>query len=184
MNEKKPKILDSNLNLEILKDFQTESTDLVGQMMAILEDCEGDFQQVQSLEQVGQIVDRIMGGAKSVGLDIVDQNHFIHKIGDYSALCKAVSYKASQIKNNPSFYDTAVAFLLDATEILAQMIEKVEVGRADNFKEIFSQTFLHRLQWISDQFGKDVRSTVQDSKENKSKMSQNEIDELMKKLGL
>lgn len=174
----------TSINDSILKDFQTESIELVEQMMEILETCEGDFKQVESLEKYGQIVDRIMGGAQSVGIDFENQNHLIHKIGSYSALCKAVSYKASQIKDNPEFYNIAVAFLLDATEILEEMIEKVEDENFDQLKEMFSKTFLDRLQWISNQFGKDVRATVQTPIKPESKLNQNEIDDLMKKLGL
>ena len=139
---------DSNGNDSILKDFQTESIELVEQMMQILEICEGDFKQVESLEKYGQIVDRIMGGAQSVAIDFTDQKHLIHKIGSYSALCKAVSYKASQIKDNPEFYNIAVAFLLDATEILEDMIENIEDESDDQLKEIFSKTFLNNC-WNS-----------------------------------
>lgn len=174
----------SNNDDSILKDFQTESTELVEQMMTILESCEGDFKQVESLEKYGQIVDRIMGGAQSVAIDFADTNHLIHKIGSYAALCKAVSYKASQIKDNPEFYNISVAFLLDATEILEDMIENVEDENHEHLKEIFSKTFLDRLQWISNQFGKDVRATVKTPTQKENKMNQNEIDELMKKLGL
>lgn len=170
----------SDIDIEILKDFQTESKDLIDQLNFILEQCEGDFGQVKSLEQYGQIVDRIMGGAKSVGMGITDDSHFIHKIADYSALCKAVSYKASQIKDNPSFYDIAVALLLDATEMLDEMVQKVDQAKPSDFKELFSQTFLDRLRWISDQFGKNIRASVSAA----GAMNQNDIDALMKKLGM
>jgi hypothetical protein len=168
---------------EILKEFQIESKNLIGQMLRILENCEDDFSQVQRLEDFGQTVDRIMGGAKSLALVVTEKDHIIHKIGDYSALCKAVGYKASQIKGNPQFYDICIAFLLDATEMLSEMFEK-HFDSKTNFKELFSKTFLDRLKWLSDQFGEEFKATLDIHKTKQQKMSQEEIDQLLKKLGL
>lgn len=176
----------SGADIEILKEFQIESKTLIDQIMGILESCEGDFGQVKRLEEYGQVVDRVMGGAKSLamGLSGVDSEHFIHKIGDYAALCKAVGYKASQIEDNQQFYDVAVAFLLDATEMLTEMIDKILEPRATNFKDLFTQTFLDRLKWISSQFGAEYRASVDVNKNKSKKMSQTEINELLQKLGL
>lgn len=177
----------SGADIEILKEFQIESKNLIEQIMGILETCEGDFGQVKRLEEYGQVVDRVMGGAKSLamGLSGVGSDHFIHKIGDYAALCKAVGYKASQIEDNEQFYDVAVAFLLDATEMLTEMIEKILEPKAANFKDLFTQTFLDRLKWISSQFGAEYRASVDVNKANKpKKMTQTEINELLQKLGL
>lgn len=168
---------------EILKEFQIESKNLIDQMLRILENCEGDVSQVQSLEDYGQTVDRIMGGAKSLAMIMPDQQHIIHKVGDYAAICKAVGYKASQIKDNKQFYDVSVAFLLDATEMLQEMLEK-HFDSNTNFKELFSKTFLDRLKWLSSQFGEEFKATVDIYKEKPGKMSQEEIDQLLKKLGL
>jgi len=177
----------SSMDTEILKEFQIESKNLIQQITEILEKCEGDFSQVKSLEEYGQVVDRVMGGAKSLamGLSGATSDHFIHKIGDYAALCKAVGYKASQIEDNEQFYDVAVAFLLDATEMLTEMIDKILETKPANFKDLFSQTFLDRLKWISSQFGAEYRASVDVKQATKvKKMSQGEIDNLLKKLGL
>jgi len=173
----------NSVDMEILKEFQTESKNLIEELISILEKCEGDFSQAKSLETYGQTVDRIMGGAKSLGLEM-NPGSVLHKIGDFTALCKAVSYKASQITDNPQFYEICVAFLLDATETLADMIDKFFETTAENFKDLFSQTFLDRLKWISAQFGSGYRSTVATPKDKSDKLSQNEIDDLLKKLGL
>ncbi len=176
----------SEADTEILKEFQLESKTLIEQIMEILEGCEGDFSQVKRLEEYGQVVDRVMGGAKSLamGLSGVGADHFIHKIGDYAALCKAVGYKASQIEDNEQFYDVAVAFLLDATEMLTEMIDKILEPKAASFKDLFTQTFLDRLKWVSSQFGAEYRASVEVNKNKPKKMSQTEINELLKKLGL
>ncbi len=172
-----------SLDYEILKDFLSESKDLISKMESILEQAEGDFSQVKSLEEYGLNVDRIMGAAKSLALMVTDENHLIHKVGDYSAICKAVGYKASQIKDNEQFYDICVALLLDGTEVLDQMIDGLGTGKSD-IKELFSTTFLERLKWVSAQFGAEYRASVDVNKTSKTKLDQSEIDDLLKKLGL
>lgn len=172
----------ADLDKEILKEFQEESKTLISYMLEILETVEGNFKQVQRLEDYGQNVDRIMGGAKSLAL-AAPPGHFVHKIGDYAALCKAVGYKASQIKDNPGFFDICVALLLDATEMLEEMIENLDGGESQDMKAILSSTFLDRLRWVSSQFSPDVRASVEIKKdEAKVRMNQTEIDELLKKI--
>lgn len=170
-------------NKEILKDFQTESKNLIEDLIVILESCEGDFSQVKRLEDYGQTVDRIMGGAKSLAMALSTPDAFVVKIGDYSALCKAVGYKASQIRDNAQFYEVCVALLFDATEMLRDMVDGLFAPRGD-FKELFSQTFLDRLKWVSAQFGAEYRASVDVHKNKPQKMNQDEIDDLLKKLGL
>lgn len=173
---------ESSLDNDILKEFQAESESLIDKMNEILEKCEGDYSQVQSLEEYGQNVDRIMGGAQSLALGF-DPSHLIHKIGDYAAICKAVGYKASQIKGNEQFYDICVALLLDGTEVLSEMVNQLDQAKA-NIAELFSQTFLDRLRWVSSQFGADIRASVAVKKAPDEKMGQEDIDALLKKLGL
>ncbi len=171
-------------NNEILKDFQQESKNLASEMLVLLEEIEGDFNQVQKLEEFAQKVDRIMGAAKSIAL-AVPENKTIEQIADYTAICKSVGYKASQIKDKPEFYNVCVALLLDGTEVLNEMLDNLENLTV---KELLSDTLLERLRWVSSQFGADVRASV-DIKPSSTagsspKMSQTDIDQLLKKLGL
>jgi hypothetical protein len=169
---------------DILKDFREESKTLLKELVEILDGVEDHFELVKDLESYGQTVDRIMGGAKSLALTFPPE-HFIHQIGDYSALCKAVSYKASQIEKNENFFNVCVALLMDATEVLEAMILNLGSGAPLAMSQMFSNTFLDRLKWISNQFAQDVRSSVGSTGTDAAKkMSQNEIDDLMKKLGL
>ncbi|WP_413287576.1 hypothetical protein [Bdellovibrio sp. HCB337] len=171
----------SNIDKDIVKDFIGESKVLIQDLIELLENIEGDFSQVSQLEEYGQKVDRVMGGAKSLAL-LVPPEHALHVVADYAALCKAVGYKASQIQGNPQFYDVCVALLLDATETLSEWIDSLEDGDSgDALKKSFSTTFLERLRWVSNQFGADVRASVD---AQKKKMDQNEIDELLRKLGV
>jgi hypothetical protein len=172
----------SDIDIEILKEFQTESKGLITFTLEILESIEGDYKKVSRLEEYGQTVDRIMGGAKSLALT-AGPDHFIHKVGDYAALCKAVGYKASQIKDNPQFYDICVALLLDATEMLQDMIDDIAETDHKNIAEVLTVTFLDRLRWVSSQFSPDVRASVDVNKGAKqTRMSQNDIDDLLAKL--
>jgi hypothetical protein len=172
----------SDIDKDIVKDFVEESKVLIQDLVDLLESIEGDFSQVSQLEEYGQRVDRIMGGAKSLAL-MVAPDHPLNTIADYAALCKAVGYKASQIDNNPQFFDICVALLLDATETLQDWITRLEDGTAQNLRDSITTTFLERLRWVSNQFGADVRASV-DSKKNAKKMDQNEIDDLLRKLGV
>lgn len=171
----------SNIDKDIIKDFVSESKVLIQDLVELLEGIEGDFSQVGQLEEFGQKVDRIMGGAKSLAL-LVPADHPLHTVADYAALCKAVGYKASQIKNNEQFFDICVALLLDATETLSEGIENLANDSGDDIKDSLTATFLERLRWVSNQFGADVRASV-DAKKDK-KMDQNEIDDLLRKLGV
>lgn len=175
----------SELDIEIVNDFQTESRGLIKEMMVTLETCEGDYSQVLRLENYGQIVDRIMGGAFSLVAQMETPNLLMKQVGDYAAICKAVGYKASQINDNEEFYDVCVAFLLDATEVLRDLVDAISGQPSAELKDFVTKTFIERLKWLSERFGQGYRASVGVSKKTKdSKMSQNQIDDLMKKLGI
>jgi hypothetical protein len=172
----------SDIDKDIIKDFVIESKAIILDLIGLLEDIEGDFSKVSQLEEYGQKVDRIMGGAKSLAL-LVSLEHPLHMVADYADLCKAVGYKASQIKGNPQFYDICVALLLDATETLNDWIEGLGKDTTEDLKSSFSKMFLERLRWVSSQFSADVRASV-DAQSGAKKMAQNEIDDLLRKLGV
>jgi hypothetical protein len=167
--------------LEILKEFQTESMKLLVQMKPVLELCEGDLSQALRLEDYGNFVDRIMGGAKNMALAISNPDHVIHQVALYSNVLKVVSYKTAQIRDNDAFYDVCSAFLIDANEVLDEMIRRLLVFSHDSTKAQINQRIIERLQWISSKFSAEYRASVDTSK---GRMKQNEIDELLKKLGV
>jgi hypothetical protein len=173
---------------EILEDFKVESKGLVIELLDLLEEADGDLNFLENLEKYGQTVDRIMGGAKSLATNFAEDfpsGHMIHQMGDYAALCKAVGYKASQIQNNEQFYNVCVAFLLDATEMLKQMVNLLGADNLLNVSTLLNKTFLDRLRWINTQFKGDVRATVAaNSTAAPKKMNQSEIDDLLQKLGI
>lgn len=167
---------------EILKEFQVESKRLVVQALEVLEKAEGDIAQARDLEDYGMYVDRIMGGAKSLAVSIPQPEHIIHKIGDYSALCKAVGYKSSQVWDNETLYDICVAVLADATDILADMIDELLARPGAKVEDFLDQHLIDRLRWLSEQFGSEYRESVDVNK--KDRLKQGEIDDLLAKLGL
>ena len=173
-------------DISFLKEFQLESQQIVVRLVEILDLCEGDFAQVKRLEEYGQSVDRIMGAAKTIATALETGGEIpVQQIGDYAALCKAVGYKASQIKDNAQFYEICVALLQDVTEVLLDLVDNLlDAGSGSDLKQKFSKAFIDRLKWVSEQFGAEYRATLDLHGARKTKMNQNDIDELLKKLGL
>ncbi len=170
-----------SIDKEIVEDFVAESKTLIEELIDLLESIEGDFSRVQELANYGNNVDRIMGGAKNLALMATD-NHALPMISDYAALCKAVGYKASQIKDNEQFFNICLALLLDATETLEVLLAHIYDG-ADVLRSIIPEAFIERLRWVSQQFSDEYSMSVNTGQSEK-KMKQSEIDDLLKKLGL
>lgn len=177
----------TQIDQSLLDDFQKESKNLISQMNDILSDCEDSPEKAPLLADYGQLVDRIMGGSQSLVLSLSKETPEVSRlqqIGNYSALCKAVGYKTSQLKQQNDFYNICVAFLLDATEVLEEMTENLFESELQNEQFEFNKTFIERLKWVSDQFGAEFRASVAVVTPENANQKQNEIDELLKKLGL
>lgn len=169
---------------EILQEFKDESKDLVEQLLDILDSAEEGYHNKSDLEEYGQIVDRIMGGAKSVAM--ASDSPMPDQIGKYAELCKIVGYKGSQISSEGQFYIVVVAFLQDATEMLEKMVEVTGTAQEKNIREILSETFLDRLKWISERFEEGLRASVATETDDtpKDENEQADIDAILKQLGL
>lgn len=168
---------------ELYQEFKSESQGLIKEMLDLLEEAEGSETKGEQLEKYGLLVDRIMGAAKTLAQVMEDAQH-LEKIGKYGELCKTVGYKGSQIDNNDSFYQTVVAILLDATEMLDEMVDVAGTANEKDIKEYLSETFLDRLSWISGQFDESVRGTVALDKKGSDRLKQNKIDHLLRQLGV
>lgn len=166
------------LDKTILDDFVKESLILVDQCIELLESIELDPSEVEKLSDFANRIDRVMGGAKSLAL-IAPKEHALNLVGDYCAICKSVGYQGAQIQNNDQLYNITVALLLDAVEMTKTLLNKLETPVVE-LKKMFSTTFLERLKWISFQFDEIARKSAAKGQ----KMQQNEIDDLLKKLGL
>lgn len=170
-----------SVDMDILNDFVLEAKRVITDSTSVLDKVEGEMVQSKKLQDYGNLVDRIMGGAKSIGL-IAPPNHAINMVCDYAALCKAVGYKASQINNNEQFFDICVALLQDATENLDVLINNLDKS-PENLRKMISNAFLERLRWVSSKFSSEYNASVGKSNSGKKALGQNEIDELMKKMG-
>ncbi len=178
----------ASLDGSLLDDFKNEAHSLLKKMILILEQCEGDLRLAPGLEEYGQLVDRIMGGAQSLVMGLESSSEYVpllEQVGHYSAICKAVGYKTSQLKDKAEFYDICIAFLMDATEVLDDMTNNLFDPDSQKSHFLFNQTFIERLKWVNDQFGNEYRSSVAvKSSPEQGRMNQSDIDDLLKKLGI
>ena len=173
----------------ILAGFTSESKGLIEELLEKLEaievmDDDKKSQETKStmLADCGNQVDRIMGGAQSIVM-VYPDNKTLSLIGDMSQLCKAVSYRASKVTNNVSLVKTAVALLLDVTEILEDAVKELEKENSTSQVK-FTKELVERLRWFSSQFAQGISGTVDSkTKTGAPSMGQSEIDDLLKKLG-
>jgi len=159
--------------------FKEESSGLIEDLLAILNEIEGEPDQHQRLEEFGQKVDRIMGSAKTLFSTL--SNSTVQSIGAYAELCKILGYQGSQIENNEELYSIVVAFLIDATETLKTMTQSLGTASEKSAKEWLSSTFLDRLKWISSKFGTQTRKTIAGGTADGT--TQDEILKVLKSLG-
>ena len=157
---------------EIIVDFCSEAEALFDQLDQSLEILEEDPSNTPELEKFGQIIDRIMGAAKSIGAS---------EIATFCELGKVIGYKSSQIKDIP-LIEVVVAVLFDTVHLLRKMITALKEGNDRSMGQLNTKAFVTRLNWLSAKFKDIERSSVAIDK--KANLSQNSIDELMKSLGL
>lgn len=180
----------SNDDENILAGFISESKILIEELLEKLENIEEMDDDVKSrqtksslLADCGNQVDRIMGGAQSMAMAI-PENKTLSLIGDMAQLCKAVCYRASKVGDNVSLVKTAVALLLDVTEILENAVVELERPTPTAAQVKFTPALIERLRWFSSQFAQGISGTVDSkTKTGAPGMGQSEIDDLLKKLG-
>ncbi len=167
-------LLDDPSMKEIVDDFCNESKELFLELEDCLEKLEDDPNATVELEKFGQVIDRIMGAAKSVGAD---------DIATFCELGKTIGYKSSQIKDT-ALLEVVVAILFDSVEILKKMISKIQTKEDHGLKTINTDAFATRLRWLADKFKNIERSSVSYKEEEAEVLDQSSIDDLMSSLGL
>lgn len=155
---------------EIIIDFCDEADSLFDQLQKSLEILEENPENNKELEKFGQIIDRIMGAAKSIGAG---------EIALFCQLGKVIGYKSSQIKDIP-LIEVVVAILFDSLDLLRKMIESLRQGNDQGMKNLNTRAFVTRLNWLSAKFKDIDRASVAIG----DTLGQNSIDELMQSLGL
>lgn len=155
---------------EIVIDFCNETEGLLCQLETCLENAESDPSQTKELEKFGQIIDRIMGAAKSIGAS---------EMAMFCELGKIIGYKSSQVKEVP-LIEVVVAILFDSLHMLKQMNKSLRDGNDSSMEMLNTKAFGTRLTWLSNKFKDIDRASCAIDKN----LTQNSIDDLMKSLGL
>lgn len=169
----------SDIDQELLSEFLEESRGIVADCESLLEDIENDPSQAGRLGEFANLIDRVMGAAKSLAM-MAAPEHPLNIVGDITALCKAIGERGSNSARNEQLFTVTVAFLLDAVEITRELLDSLEDPDAVVTSDVRA-AILDRVGMISNiykQMPKDA--LVGDAG---PKMEQNEIDEIMKKLG-
>jgi len=155
---------------EIIVDFCIETEGLFDELESCLQNLEENPSNTKDLEKFGQIIDRIMGAAKSIGAS---------EIAIFCELGKVIGYKSSQIKDIP-LIEVVVAILYDSLDVLRKMLKALKDGDDNSMKKINPKALVTRLNWLSAKF-KDIDRASCTIDGN---LSQNSIDDLMQSLGL
>ncbi|MAZ48085.1 MAG: hypothetical protein CME65_05960 [Halobacteriovoraceae bacterium] len=161
---------------EIVLGFTEEADALYEDLSEILESYEDEPRQ-KKLEEFGQVIDRVMGAAKSIEA---------HRTGSFCELGKTISYKASQSMDQ-ELLNIVVAVLFDTVEILQKINQKIIKSKTEEIEDLNLDRFGTRLRWLSEKFQNIERSSVAfetSTLESDGKADQKSIDDLLASLGL
>lgn len=158
---------------EIVDDFCSEADSLFDQLEASLTIIEEDPSNTKELEKFGQVIDRIMGAAKSIGAS---------EIATFCELGKVIGYKSSQVRDIP-LIEVVVAILFDSLHMLRKMNQSLRDGNEKCMGKLNTKAFVTRLNWLSEKF-KDIERASCAIENRPNNLSQTSIDDLMKSLGL
>jgi len=145
---------------ELLNEFKSESHDLCKRMISILEDCENNPGQCKRLEEFGQLADRMMGGAKIFIMNVGDDSGRMEVVAAYTELEKLLGYKGAQLPAGSGLLPVVVGLLLDATELLARVVDSLGTEDSTAAEELVAKTFLDRLEWVNSQFDASISGAV------------------------
>ncbi len=166
------------LEPKVLQEFTSESEKIIISMLSILNKIRGDASLAGQLEDFGNQVDRIMGAAQSLAL-AMSEDHALDIISDYSSICKTTAYRAAKVGDHAAFFNICVALLTDGTKTLQFLIKNIHLP-FETLKKSFDSTMIERFRWVSEQAQKDPKSL---GGLDDGKMSQVDVDELIKKIG-
>ena len=163
---------------ELLLEFKDETKKLIDELESIVNKLDEDPSNSKLFGQFAQIIDRVMGGAKSLALALPQNAKVLNTIGDYAEVCKAVGYKMSQTKN-PALGVIVIAFFSDAIESLLELLGAFAIDMSSLQQK--NDHLLERLKWLAQQFDPNLRASItSESKLNSTKQLQNLIFQFQK----
>ena len=168
-----------SLDPEIIRTFQLEANELLVDLREIV-DALDDSQDVfpkELLQDFANKVDRIMGTAETFDM-MYPGNPEFQQIGRFSALCKALGYKASTLQDL-GLITIFAAFWADTLDILQDLVDNV--GDSEKLKEAtkgYVPVLQSRLIWLGQKIVAAAKATPG------SDQGQINVDGLLKKLGI
>lgn len=160
---------------EIVIEFCDESDGLLEKLRDTLDDFEDDPSKGELLEEFGQTIDRIMGAAKTLGLN---------DLGQLCQMGKIIGYKGSQAKEQ-ALKEVTGGVLFDLTDLLEVLLTNVREGKTEH--EYNVDAFKDRLQWLAGKLKHIERASCAfDEKEVKKKAppaTTAELDRLISQFG-
>lgn len=138
-----------DIDKDILDGFIEESTLLLKELTGIAEQLEmpAETFPAKLLEDYSQIIDRIMGAAKTLLL-LAPDHIGLQSIGKISEICKSMGYKAAE-RNEAAVIPLFAAFWMDVIEVLQELLEVIQ-DRDETIRiaKSFSPILQKRLEWL------------------------------------
>ena len=159
---------------EIVIEFCDESDSLIEQCRNNLEDFEDEPTDNKLLEKYGQIIDRMMGAAATLGLT---------EIADLCKMGKIIGYKSSQC-DQQALNEVACGVLFDLTDLVETLVTNLREKKDDHDFDV--KSFSSRLSWLAEKFKHIQRASCDFEEEKipeKDTQSSEELDKLISGLG-
>jgi len=176
-NEINSNIQEIQLDPEILAYFVTESNQVLKELAGVVERLENsqDAFPADLMAEFSQKIDRIMGAAKTMSLQVPDHPGFM-RIGKLAELCKTLGYRAAE-KKSPELLPLFTAFWSDTIEVTQNLVNAInDMWKSEQIAVSFSVVLQKRLEWLFRQVAGDDAGAV--TERNK------ELRDILKSLGL
>jgi len=158
---------------EIVDEFCDESDGLLEEIRDILFEFEDNPTNPSALEQFGQVIDRIMGASKTLGLS---------DIGHLCQMGKIIGYKGSQVGEQP-LQEVTCGVLMDLCDFLEELLTNLRNSRKETDYDI--DAFKGRLQWLAAKFRHIDRASceIEGKKSSGKNVTTAELDRLINQFG-
>jgi hypothetical protein len=156
----------------IHRQFHSESQQLLFDLFRHLDKCK-TLKEAPLLAEFAQIIDRIMGGARSLAQLHGDETGYLDSLGDHAETLKMMCAKAMKLKNNEELFRNVIQHLREASLAMQKQLEDPK----DN-QYFFDPKFKSKAAIINEILDKELKVVTPPP----DKLTQAEIDKLMEKL--